>query len=56
MLKRTLLKQGVMPEQIDNQDYFDLLEVLSAPDELVPDFADTSSNNSSSYDNVKWAD
>lgn len=49
--KELFLQKGVMPDQIDKLNYFDLLEVLNVPEH---DLSDPGAENA--YDNVQWAD
>ena len=51
MKRNLLLEKGVMPSDVDSQDYYDFLEVLSAPEAEL-----TEAGGSSIYDDMKWAD
>ncbi len=51
MKRDLLLEKGVMPSDVDSQDYYDFLEVLTAPETEL-----TEAGGSSIYDDMQWAD
>ena len=51
MKRDLLLEKGVMPSDVDSQDYYDFLDVLAAPETEL-----TEAGGSSIYDDMQWAD